>query len=66
MSAQMLGVSLLGVGTVLRLERDVGSMAERRRQATNKYAPPGAIQKKQEIKGVLLCLYVPVCYSSSL
>ena len=34
------GVSLLGIGTVLRLERDVWSMVKRLRQATNEYAPP--------------------------
>ena len=36
----MLEVSLLGVGTVLRLERDAWSMVKRLRQATNEYAPP--------------------------
>ena len=43
MSAQMLEVSLLGVGTVLRLEKDAWSMAKLLRQATNEYAllPPG-------------------------
>ena len=35
MSAQLLEVSLIGVGTVLRLERDAWSMAKRSRQATN-------------------------------
>ena len=40
MSAQMLEVSLSGVGTVLRLERDTWSMVKRLRQATNEYAPP--------------------------
>ena len=40
MSAQMLEVSLLGVGTVLRFERDAWSTAECIRQATNEYAPP--------------------------
>ena len=39
MTAQMLKVSLLGVGTVLRLERDGWSMVKRLRQATNEYAP---------------------------
>ena len=39
MSAQMLEVSLLGVGTVLRLERDAWSMVKCLRQATDKYAP---------------------------
>ena len=33
------GVSLLGVGTVLRLERDVWSMVKRLRQATNEHPP---------------------------
>ena len=37
---QMLDVSLLGVGTVLRLERDAWSMVIRLRPATNDYAPP--------------------------
>ena len=40
MSAQMLEVSQLGVGTVLRLERDAWSMVKLLRQATNEYAPP--------------------------
>ena len=47
MSAQMLevsllgvGVSLLGVGTVLCLERDAWSMVKRLRQAINEYASP--------------------------
>ena len=40
MSAQTLEVSLLGVGAVLRFERDAGSMAKCLRQATNKYPPP--------------------------
>ena len=35
----MLVVSLLGVGTVLRLERDAWSMVSRPRQATCEYAP---------------------------
>ena len=39
LSAQMLEVSLSGVGTVLRLERDARSMVKRLRQATNEYAP---------------------------
>ena len=39
MSAQMLDVSLLGVGTVLRLERDAWSMVKWLRPATNEYAP---------------------------
>ena len=39
-SAQILEVSLLGVGTVLRLERDAWQMVKRLRQATNKDAPP--------------------------
>ena len=37
MSARMLEVSLLGVGTVLRLERDAWSMVKWLRQATNEY-----------------------------
>ena len=40
MSTELLEVSLLGVGTVLRLERDAWSMVKRLRQATNEYAPP--------------------------
>ena len=42
MSAQMLEVSLLGLGTALRLERDAWSMVKLLliRQATNGYAPP--------------------------
>ena len=40
MSAQMLAVSLLGVGTVLRLGRDDWSNVKLRRQATNEYATP--------------------------
>ena len=43
MRAQMLEASLLGVGTVLRLERDgcvVNMMVKLLRQATNDYAPP--------------------------
>ena len=39
MSAEML-VSMLGAGTVLRLERDVWSMAKGLRQARNKCVPP--------------------------
>ena len=35
----MLKVSLLGVGTVLRLARDAWSMVIRLRQATIEYAP---------------------------
>ncbi|CAM9392162.1 unnamed protein product, partial [Sphacelaria rigidula] len=40
MGTEMLEVSLLGVGTVLRLERDAWSMVKRPRQATNEHAPP--------------------------
>ena len=40
MIAQMLEVSLLGVGTALRLEMDAWSMVKRLRQATNEDAPP--------------------------
>ena len=36
MSAQMLEVSLLGVGTVLRLERDVWSMNGQMTKTSNK------------------------------
>ena len=38
-STSVLEVSLLRVGTVLRLERDAWSMVKRLRQATNEYAP---------------------------
>ena len=40
MSAQLLEVSLLGVGRVLRLERDAWSMVQLLRQATNEYPLP--------------------------
>ena len=40
MSAQMLKVFPLGIGTVLSLERVVWSMVVWRRQATNEYDPP--------------------------
>ena len=42
MSVQTLEVSLFGVGTVLRLERDVWSMVVKRliRKATHQYDPP--------------------------
>ena len=41
MSAQTSAeVSLLGVGTVLRLERDASPMVKLLRQATNEYPPP--------------------------
>ena len=40
MSAQTLEACLLGVGKVLRLERDAWSMFKRLRQATIEYAPP--------------------------
>ena len=46
MSAQMLEVSLLGVGTVLRLGRGAWSMVQWLRQATNEYAPPHTIYVK--------------------
>ena len=36
----MLEVSLLGEGTVLRLERDAWSMVKWLRQATDEYPPP--------------------------
>ena len=47
-SAQTLEVSLLGVGTVLRLERDAWSMVKRLKQATNQYAPtpPPAVRRQ--------------------
>ena len=40
MSTSLLEVSILGVGTVLRLEIDAWSMVKRLRQATNEYTPP--------------------------
>ena len=42
LSIQMLEVSLLGVGAVLRLERDTRSTVKWQRQATNEYLPPAA------------------------
>lgn len=36
-ACQLLEVSLLGVGTVLRLDKHVSSNAKRLRQSTNKY-----------------------------
>ena len=40
MSAQILGVSLLGVGTALRLKNHAWSTVKRLSQATNEYATP--------------------------
>ena len=40
MSTSLLEVSLLGVGTALRLERDAGPMVRRLRQATQEFAAP--------------------------
>ena len=40
MSAQLSEMSLLGVGTVVRLERDAWSMVKRLWQATYQYPPP--------------------------
>ena len=40
MSAQMLEVSLLGVGTVLHLERNAWSMVKWQRHAIDEYTPP--------------------------
>ena len=50
MSAQMLEVSLSGVGTVLGLERDMRGeqMVKRLRQATNEYPPP----RNREVEGL--------------
>ena len=42
MSAQILDLSQVGAGTVLRLERDAWSMVKRQRQAPNEYASPSA------------------------
>ena len=39
MSAEMLEVPLLGVGTVLYLERDAWPMAKFSRKTTNEYPP---------------------------
>ena len=41
----MLEVSLLGVGTVLRLERDAWSIVRSLRQATNEYVPPSTLDR---------------------
>ena len=41
-SAHMFEVSLFGVGTVLRLERDALSMVKRLSQATSQYGPPAS------------------------
>ena len=38
----MFEVSLFGVGTVLRLERDALSMVKRLSQATSQYGPPAS------------------------
>ena len=40
LSAHMLEMPLLGVGAVLRLERDAWSMAKQLRLVTSEYAPP--------------------------
>ena len=44
MSAKVLEVSLLGVGTVLRLERDARSTVKWRRHASTEYAPLPRVQ----------------------
>ena len=51
MSAQMSELSLLGVGvgTVLRLERDAWLMVKCLRQATNEYAPPPCRRRPRSI-----------------
>ena len=49
MSTALLEVSLLGVGTVLRLERDAWSVVKRLRQATNEYAPPSPFANRTDI-----------------
>ena len=56
MSAQTLEACLLGVGKVLRLERDAWSMVERQRQATNEYAPPPK-QTIELVDAAVLLLY---------
>ena len=40
LSTQTLEMSLPGVGTLLRLERDGWSLVQRARQATDDYPPP--------------------------
>ena len=59
MSAKTLEVSLLGVGTVLRLDRDAWSMVKRLRQTTNE-TPPAPPPKKSQ-KGVTNALAVWQC-----
>ena len=49
MSTRMLDASLLGVGTVLRLEREAWSMVKRPGQATNEYAPPPPVLMGQVV-----------------
>ena len=56
MNAQMLEVSLLGVGvgTVVRLERNAKSMVKCLRRATNKYDPPSSalrVRRRQFLPG---------------
>ena len=46
MNAQRLELSLLGVGTVLHLEKDAWSTVKLIMQATNEYAPPHANANK--------------------
>ena len=61
---EMLEVSLLGVGTVLRLGRDAWSTVKRLRQATNEYAPsPPARPPKDSTAAVSLSYHhtIPLC-----
>ena len=48
MSTQILEVYLLGVGTVLRHERDAWQMVKGLMQATNEYAPLSATYDRIE------------------
>ena len=58
MSAQLLEVSLLGVGTVLRLERGARSMVKWLRQATNEYRPPPTAVNLELLTSDLLVLTI--------
>ena len=63
MSAQVLEVPLLGVGTVLRLERDVWSMVKLLRQATNEYPlnmPPPRLHTPFPPQKLLLLLVLTI------
>ena len=65
MSTELLEVSLVGVGTVLRLERDAWSMVKRLRQATNEYAPPhplSSLTPSRRWEGVVRILFASSRY----